>query len=90
MPARTASTGLGEGQPVVDDGPADALEAEEPGVALVHVEHLGVDAEGLEGPDAADAQQDLLAEAVLDVAAVEAVGDGAELGGFSSTSVSSR
>ena len=54
---------------------ADALEAEEAGVALVGVEDLGVDAERLEGPHAADAEQDLLADAVLGVAAVEAVGD---------------
>ena len=71
--------GLVEGQAVVDDRPAHALEAEEAGVALVGVEHLGVDAERLEGPDAADAEEDLLAEAVLDVAAVEPVGDPAQV-----------
>jgi hypothetical protein len=60
-------------------------------VALVGVEHLGVDAERLQGPDAADAEQDLLAEAVLDVTAVEAVGDEPQLvGGSPGTSVSSR
>ena len=59
---------------------ADALEAEEAGVALVGVEHLAVDAEGVEGADAADAEEDLLAEPVLGLAAVEAVGDVAEVG----------
>ena len=58
----------------------DPLEAEEAGVALVGVEHLGVDAEGVERPHAADAEEDLLAQAVLGVAAVEAVGDRADLG----------
>ena len=72
--------GLGEREPVVGDALADALEAEEAGVALVGVEHLGVDVEGLQRPDAADAEQDLLAQPVLGVAAVEAVGDGAQLG----------
>ena len=67
--------GLVEGEPVVEDGPPDALEAEEAGVALVGVEDLRLVAELLEGPHAADAEQDLLAEPVLGVAAVEAVGD---------------
>ena len=43
-------------------------------MALVRVEHLGLDAAGGERLDAADAEQDLLAQAVLVVAAVEAVG----------------
>lgn len=41
-------------------------------MALVGVEDVRGDAERLEGPDASDAEQDLLAEPVLDVAAVEA------------------
>jgi hypothetical protein len=41
---------------------ADALEAEEAGVALVGVEDLGSTPERLERPDAADAEQDLLAQ----------------------------
>ena len=70
---------------------AHALDAEEAGVALVHVEHLGLDADGGERLHAADAEQDLLAQPVLAVAAVEAVGDGA-LGRARSrgTSASSR
>ena len=67
--------GLGEGEARRRRPPADALEAEEAGVALVGVEHLGVDAERVEGPHAADAEEDLLAQAVLGVAAVEPVGD---------------
>ena len=59
---------------------ADALDAEEAGVALVGVEHLrgrrtgepGVDAQGT---DATDAEEQLLAEPVLGVAAVQPVGD---------------
>ena len=81
MPARTASTASAKRQPVVDDAPADALEAEEAGVALVGVEHLGVDAERVERPHAADAEEDLLAQAVLGVAAVEPVGDLAQVVG---------
>ena len=60
---------------------ADALEAEEPRVALVHVEHVGLQAERAQGADAADAEHDLLAQAVVLVAAVEAVGDGDAVGG---------
>ena len=44
-------------------------------MALVHVEDGGLDAAGSERLDAADAQQDLLAQAVLAVATVEPVGD---------------
>ena len=72
---------LGVGQALVDHELADALEAEEAGVALVGVEHLRLDAHGLQRPHAADAEQDLLAQPVLGVAAVEAVGDLADLVG---------
>ena len=67
---------LGIAARVLDQAP-HALDAEEAGVALVHVEHRGLDAARGERLDAADAEQDLLAQAVLAVAAVEAVGDGA-------------
>ena len=50
-------------------------------MALVGVEHLGLDADGLQRPHAADAEQDLLAQPVLDVAAVQPVGDLADLVG---------
>ena len=73
--------GLAVGEARVLHELADPLEAEEPGVALVGVEHLGVDAERVEGAHAADAEEDLLAEAVLGLAAVEPVGDGAQVGG---------
>ena len=57
------------------------LQPEEAGVALVGVEHLRVEAEGLQRPHPTDAEEDLLADAVLGVAAVEPVGDGPALGG---------
>ena len=81
LPARTASTASSKRQAVVGDQPADPLEAEEPGVALVGVEDLRVDAERVERPHPTDAEQDLLAEPMLDVAAVETVGDATLLGG---------
>ena len=61
------------------------LQAEEPGVALVGVEDLrrgvpGHRAVGAHRPHAADPDEDLLADAVLGVAAVEAVGDLAQVG----------
>ena len=49
-------------------------------MALVGVEHLGVDAERVERADAADAEEDLLPQPVLGLAAVEPVGDVAEVG----------
>ena len=54
---------------------ADALDADEGGVSLVAVIDVVPDAQLAQGADAADAQQDLLLEAVLPVAAVEVVGD---------------
>ena len=72
-----------EVQPGVDQL-ADALDAQEAGVALVHVEHLGrgqaLDfGERADGPHAADAGQDLLLDPVFLVAAVEPVGDAAQI-----------
>ena len=72
--------GGGERQPRCHEL-ADPLEAEEAGVALVGVEHVGLQAEGAQRPDAADAEHDLLAQPVVLVAAVEAVGDGDAVGG---------
>ena len=51
---------------------AAALQAEEGGVAFVHVPDRGVDAERAQGAHAADAKHDLLGDAHLVVAAVEA------------------
>ena len=48
-------------------------------MALVGMENLGLLVQRLERPDAADAEQDLLAEPVLGAPAVEAVGDGPQL-----------
>ena len=44
-------------------------------MALVGVEHLGMDTEGAQRLDPADPEDDLLTDAVLDIAAVEPVGD---------------
>ena len=71
---------LGKRQAGVDQL-ANAFEREEPGMTLVGVEDLRLQPEGAQSADAADAQHDLLAQAVLDVAAVEAVGDRRDLGG---------
>ena len=73
-----------EVQPAAVDELADALDAEEPGVALVHVEHLGrgqpLDlGERADRPHPADAGEDLLLDAVFLVAAVEPVGDAAQI-----------
>ncbi len=57
------------------DQPPDALQAEEAGVALVGVEDLRLQAERLQRAHPADAEQDLLPQAVLAAAAVEPVGD---------------
>ena len=74
---------LGERE-ALGDVRRDALEAEESGVALVHVEHVGRGSaaelgEGAHRSSAADAEQELLEQAVLPPAAVEAIGDGSEL-----------
>ena len=79
-PPRDRLDGGGERQPGADEL-ADPLEAEEAGVALVGVEHLGLEAEGAQRPHPADAEHDLLAQPVVLVAAVEAVGDGDAVGG---------
>ena len=62
---------------------ADPLQPEEAGVALVGVEHLGLGRAGHPGvrpdrPHPADAEQHLLAQPVLGVAAVQPVGDRAD------------
>ena len=53
----------------------EQADAEESGVALVHVVDLGLAAEGVEESDAAEAEDGLLAEAVVGVAAVEMIGE---------------
>ena len=85
---------LGERE-ALGDVRRDALEPEEPGVALVDVEDVGRGAaaelgEGAHRAGAADAEQELLQQAVLAAAAVEAVGDGSRSSSsFSGMSVSS-
>ena len=53
------------------DLPADHLQRREGAVPLVEVQHRGGDLQGVQGPDAADAQEQLLADAGPGIAAVE-------------------
>ena len=52
-----------------------ALEGQKRGMPLVHVEHRRLQAQSLEGAHASDAQDDLLADARIGVAAIERIGD---------------
>ena len=63
---------LGEGEVLLLDEAPDALERDEGGVALVDVPDRRLQADLLEGAQAADAEHDLLLEARLVAAAVEA------------------
>ena len=74
---------LREGQAVLGDQRVDPLQPEESGVPLVHVEHLGQRmpgclGEGVDRPDTADAEQDLLLDPVVLVTAVQPVGGAAQ------------
>ena len=85
VPARPPRAPRRSQDGVGGDELADALEAEEAGVALVGVEHLGGRcagdaAVGAQRAHAADAEQHLLLQPVLAAAAVQPVGDPA-LGG---------
>ena len=67
----------------VADEVADPLQAEESGVALVGVEHLGRGGRGqfgerLDGTHSPDTEQQLLQEAMFAAATVETVGDGSQ------------
>ncbi len=80
---RTTVSAVSKSRPGVDEF-ADPLGAEEPGVALVHVEHLGRGqpfdrGERADRPHAADPGEDLLLHAMFLVTAVEAVGDPAHV-----------
>ena len=89
-PARTVSTASANVRPSLTSC-AHPLQAEEAGVALVGVEHLGVQAQRLQGAHPTDAEEDLLADAVLGVAAVQAVRhQRGRPGVLPSTSLSSR
>jgi hypothetical protein len=61
-------------QPLLLDELAHALELEEGGMALVHVENGRLEAEPAQNADAADSEHELLPQPVLAVAAVEPVG----------------
>src|SRR6185436_13877495 len=62
-------------RPAPLDQLADPLQHDEARVALVEMERAGADAERLERADAADAEDDLLLNARLAIAAVEARGE---------------
>jgi hypothetical protein len=66
---------LVEGQVGLLQQHADALQRQERAVALVHVKDVGLDVQRFERAHAADAKDDLLLDAHLRAAAVEARGD---------------
>ncbi len=59
----------------VGDAAVEQLEDQEPGVSLVEVEHPRGEAEGVERARPADAEHQLLFDAVAAIAAVEPIGD---------------
>ena len=71
---------LGEGEMLLLDALTQTLQTGEGGVALVVVIDLGMQAQRTQGAHAADAQQELLLQAVLPVATIELVRDLAVLG----------
>ena len=72
---RAASTLSSKAEFAVAHIDAHLLEREKGGVAFVHVEDGGLEAHRLQGAHAADAEHDLLADAGIDIAAVERIGD---------------
>src|SRR4029077_16239521 len=71
---RHLAQGFGGGDPLLRDELARPLQQGERRMPLVQVEHGGLDPHHAERPVAADAEQDLLLDAGLLVAAVEAGG----------------
>ena len=85
VPARTVASASSNVRPGLGAQLADALQAQVARVALVGVEHLGLRVPGdravrAHGAHPADADQDLLPDALVLVAAVEPVGDAAQVG----------
>ena len=85
VPARTVASASSNVRPGAGAQLPDALQAQVARVALVRVEDLGLRvagdrAVGADGAHAADADEDLLADALVLVAAVEPVGDAAQVG----------
>ena len=81
---RTTVNAVSKSNPDSGDQLADALGSEEPGVALVHVEHLGRGqafdgGERADRPYPADTGQNLLHDAMFLIAAVQTVGDAAQV-----------
>jgi hypothetical protein len=72
--------GFGEREKLRFHKGADALKGKESGVPFIHVKDGGAKAECFEGTNAADAKQDFLLDAHVEVAAVELPGDGTVLG----------
>ena len=68
-------TGLGEGQAVLFHQQPHPLQGQKGRMSLVHVAYGGSQIQRLQGADATDAQEDLLADAHVVVAAIELVRD---------------
>ena len=66
---------LFEAEVLVAHQQANLFQRQEGRVAFVHVEHRGSQAHSLQGAHAADSQHDLLADARVDIAAVQRIGD---------------
>src|SRR5579863_3626572 len=67
--------GFFEAETVIRHQHSNSLDSQECGVAFVHVIDGGTEAQRLERAQAADAQHDLLLDALVIVAAVELIGD---------------
>ena len=77
---RGENTGFGEAEMLRFHEGADAFKGEKSGMAFVHMIDGGAEAESLQSADAADAEKDFLADAHIQIAAVELRGDGAMVG----------
>ena len=88
-PARTASTASANESPPATCSRMRSSERKPAWPSLVW-NTCGSQPEGAQRPHAADAEDDLLAQPVLDVAAVQPVGDAGGLGLLPATAVSSR
>ena len=78
--ARAACQRFFEAQTVIRHQNADSLDGQEGGVPFVHVIDGGAEPQLLERAQAADAQHDFLADALVIVAAIKLIGDLAMLG----------
>ena len=76
---RLAASASSNVRPLLLHQHADPLDRQERRVAFVHVEDGGLEVQRLQRAQAADAEHDLLADARVDVAAVQRIGDVAVL-----------